>query len=419
MWFLRLFLSFCLLFLCSHSHAAIRLGVETRQRARSINNIDHNDITPDRDRYIGHRTRFYMEGDLPENVTLALKVQSRGVWGRPANAPTTLLGSSITFTNQTPDIENIFVAFNDMGGLPATLTVGRQPLRIGQGFVVDDNGLGLNAVRFQVRFPFRTDLDSFYIKTIESAGVATSVSDQDGWGTVAGWEFRPLHRFSAYYIAAFDKTGATDIAQNFIGGRVAGRFKKYGLDYRLEFIRGGGREKNKNTGATILPYRSNSIVAGVTAFATVKRFGDISFTLEHARGGGGNLDHHGFSSPFARRFDGIEREGYGEYFAASLFDAFEALPAGHSGIRTTKTEVSISPLKEGTLTVDYINFNSASVAGAGAAIKSLGFEFDASLAYQYSPAAKMKIGWAYFKPRNAFVNKNASRMAFWEVEARF
>ena len=55
--------------------------------------------------------------------------------------------SSVTFINYTPQITNAFIKFSEVAEQPVDLIFGRQPIKIGQGVIVDDDRLGFDAIR--------------------------------------------------------------------------------------------------------------------------------------------------------------------------------------------------------------------------------------------------------------------------------
>src|SRR5205085_4227898 len=91
-----------------------------------------------------------------------------------------------------------------------------------------------------------------------------------------------------------------------------------------------------------------------------RRIGRFGAALELAVGDGDDTNTAGedeaFRPTFASRWSGLERTGYGRYFAASLSDARSAsnpfgqvnstndgLPAGTSGIQTIHFGVDLTP----------------------------------------------------------------------------
>ena len=413
-------LFYFLLFTFNFSSAAIRLGADVETGGVSYANpgylVTASTMSTIKNAYNYQKSRIYLEGDLKKNVTVGVKILSRGIFGKEFDREYTTAISSITFLNYTPQIENAFIEFSDINNLPVDFIAGRQPIRIGQGVIVDDDGLGFDAFRVKAYLPYDIDADAFVIKRTELSGTQFT-RDKDSGLSAAGvnWTYENDYNFRTYY---FVESSSSPLTKNFISVRVDGRFKE-GVDYRAEIIKSGGN------------YSGISYLVGTTAYSKLKRLGKTSVNFEYAVGAG-KSDGMGFAPTYEHKTDGLERSGYGEYFAASMNDFYGGITSPSTkvgdaqGIHTTTLGVGFEPYKGLNLNFDYfILFSIDSPANLTGVESYLGEEIDMSLKYKYTENCLFRFVYGRFSPlkilkpdvtgtAKVFANKIG-----WSVSAKF
>ncbi|OGS35152.1 MAG: hypothetical protein A2474_00260 [Elusimicrobia bacterium RIFOXYC2_FULL_34_12] len=403
-----------LLFIITNSFlfSDVRIGTEVETGGVLYSNPNYGRTSGPKNKYMFEKTRFYLEGDLKNNVVVGFKILSRGIFGKDFGKEYTTVKSSITFINYTPQIENAFIKFKKIKEFPIDLTVGRQPIKIGQGVLVDDDGLGFDALRLQGTIPIVDIMaDTFLIKRTEmDATQYTEEKDETLYSIGGNWTYDKDYHFRIYY---FIEESSAPLKKNFISLRVDGRFKK-GVDYRAEIIKAGG------------DYSGLSYLVGLTAYSKIKRLGTASVNLEYAVGNGQN-NGLGFAPTYGHKTDGFERAGYGEYFGASLSDFYGGINNSKSdgqGIHTTLLGLGFEPYKNLHLNFDYYVLFSLDFPELSDQESYLGEEFDIKASYKYTENCSINLLYGKFSPLGilktaGMVQKVSANKIGWSISAKF
>ncbi|MBI3291871.1 MAG: putative porin, partial [Elusimicrobia bacterium] len=141
---------------------SLNLGAEYRIRGNTISNPDFDTSTNDRRGFYSHRMRLYLNSQVAPSVELGTKLQAIGVVGSTTSTVTDRLvnpaGSRYPNTEFTPWIEHAYLAFRTPFNWPMSLTVGRQPIKVGDGLLLSDDDLGLTGIRAQAWLPLSWDV---------------------------------------------------------------------------------------------------------------------------------------------------------------------------------------------------------------------------------------------------------------------
>jgi len=391
--------------------AAIRVGADVETGGVSYSNPDYKSSSTLSNNYMYEKSRIYLEGDLKENVTVGLKLLSRGVFGKEPGKEYTTVKSSVTFINYTPQIENAFIEFSEIKGFPVDLTLGRQSIKIGQGIIVDDDGLGFDAVRLNAYLPLDINLDAFLIKRYElDMDSYTDKTDSQMYTLGANWTYDKDYNFRAYY---FVEEPSSPRKKNFISLRADGTFKQ-GVDYRAEVIKPGG------------DYSGMSYVGGLTAYSKIKRLGKTIVNFEYAVGKGADSGL-GFAPTYGHKTDGFEKSGYGEYFGASLTDFFGGINTTNptwQGVHTTTLGLGLEPYKDLNINFDYFILFSLDYPQLSDTGSYLGEEMDITLKYKYNQNCTLKLVYGRFSPLDRLKSpgetiKITANKLGWAVQAKF
>ncbi|MDO8735042.1 MAG: hypothetical protein Q7K21_07785 [Elusimicrobiota bacterium] len=394
--------------------AVIRIGAEVETGGVSFVNPDYSKTSSLSNSYNYQKSRLYLEGDLKKNVTVGVKLLSRGIFGKEYGKDYTTARSSVTFINYTPQIENAFLEFSEVGSFPVDFIAGRQPLKIGQGVLVDDDGLGFDAIRLKGYLPFDIDADAFLIKRTELSGDRFTKDKDEGLTAVGGnWTYQNDYNFRVYY---FVEDSSSALKKNFISVRADGRFKE-GVDYRAEIIKSGG------------DYSGISYLAGATAYSKLRRLGKTSVNFEYAVGAG-KENGLGFAPTYGHKTDGFERSGYGEYFGASMSDFYGGITSpstqvgGAQGVHTTTLGVGFEPYKDLNFNFDYYILFSLDEPELSGVESYLGEELDMAVKYKYTENCFFRIVYGRFSPLKILKPKDEtakiiSNKLGWSVSAKF
>lgn len=411
--------------------AAVRIGVETRSRGNSYRNSDYDTSTDDRNDYVSERTRFYLEADMPQDITVGMRLQSRGIWGKTVGDSLTTALGNIPFRNFTPQVENAYIQFNNLTRsekFPVIFTIGRQPIRIGDGYIVDDNDLGFNAARLKISILpekkiFNMMWDGYYAKMREANGTVKGPDyDTDLIGTDLLWAWK-RYKFMPFYIVETEKfaDGSGSSLKKFYGLRAESRIWKI-FQAKGEFIKSGGQQRDALKAITAR-YKALSWVLEMHISGNTKKYGFMDVRFVWGRGGGDAGGNLGFSPSYARRHDGTERAGWGEYFSTNLYEGLTPLKTGVSGISTVGFGAYAAPGKG--LFGEFNYWVYRGVNSPAIALKKIGEELNVSAGYQFFKDIKVRAGWASFfagsaleLPATAIKPSNA-RKIFWEFTAAF
>jgi len=385
--------------------------------------IKERDSTFPGDHYYDQRLQGYMIADLSEDVEATVRVQSITPWGLESS--TTPLITRYPNANGGLWLQNAFIRLPKIYQDKAVLTIGRQPIQWGDGLILGDDELGFNAIRLQLKSPWEqlgADLDVFTAKISE--GLQTS-QDTNLSGALLGidrdlvrWELMGLFENSnnlQNYEAGSDTTTtvATKIDRKIFGARIRTTVKDAYI--RAEYYIQNGSVRRLPPSQDI-KLGGSAYSIGLGAKANTERYGRFGAVGEYSESSGDDPNTQGqdeaFRPTFASRWSGLERKGWGRYFAATLADAYSptspfapasstntGLPPGESGIQSIHIGIEATPWAKWTFTVDYYQYKAnKSVTGP----KDLGTEFDYGVVFRYSGLVYFRGSTNLFTPGTAY-----------------
>lgn len=413
---------------------SLNLGLDYHLRGVSIGNNDMSDLTSDSFSYYSQSARMYMRAWLNEDVEAAFRLQSLNVWG--------LEGSGTPVTRYpkadgTPFVEEAYIHMPHMLRNHLDLTVGRQPLVLGDGMLVSSDDVGFNALRARFLGPWQTELDLFTAKMVES--LSSTGDDSDLKGVVfrvqqadRHWDVGMIQESNSAvstYVLGTSTYAATQVNRRFYDVRLFGDLKD--AYYKVEVAMQEGDAQVPGVGAVKIKGIGQKIELG--AQKDTDKWGRFGVRAIYAQGSGDNpnsLDtDEAFRPTFARRWSGLQRAGYGAHYAATLSDAYDPaapfspdgtglpLASGVSGIRTTGLGIHSTQKVFWTGSLDYYTYD-ARVNSSGE--KDLGAEIDAQLTYRYTGFVTFTGGMSLFFPGGAY-GTAASRVTrtFFETHVHF
>lgn len=408
-------------------------------------------LSDEKYRFYSQRLQLYLNARFTPHVEFYTKLQAIGIAGS-SNPVTNSVPNPAAdrYPNAvfTPWIQNAYFKAREVADRPVDLSIGRQPIRIGDGLVLSDDDLGLTGVRVQARLPWQElMLDAFTFKANESASLTSSDSDlygaelalprvenrfsffwlleRDGSGTL----YRPPAENPANLPAALVPT-TSRITRHFLDVRAEGKLLKGGF-YKLELaVQRGYASRNPALG--LVKFEGSMFLLSGGLYARRTRFGPFEVHASFGQASGddpatANTDE-AFNPTFGHRFDGLERSGFGEFYGASLYDAFgssanpRGLPPGTSGIRVLGTGLTMHPLEQISVGADYYlfsvreNTSGFSPSSDGA----LGTELDLGLGVSWTSYLSFRASFAQLFPGQAFgANRTSGRRLLIEAIGRF
>ncbi|MCB4790473.1 MAG: hypothetical protein LHV68_01145 [Elusimicrobia bacterium] len=395
---------------------ADKLDIDTNYRIRGIsyqNNRFDNSIN-DSISYYSQRMQLSIKGNFSTNIEIGTKITALGVAGSTKTV-FSVLKTTFPYQNANfvPFIENVYFKVKDLADMPVELTIGKQSLEFGDGLVLSDNGLGYFAFRITARYekPWPLKLDVFTAKVTDNL---RPTSDRDLYGGVGSITLKK-NLLELGYFQDVDHSGSfynqnrtSSIIKNFISLRL-GRQERF-MNYQLEYVKQAGQVSEIN--GTNITFDGFGYVARGELIGERTKLGKVAAHALLAINSGnsdvsGNTDGL-FSPDLTKRYDGLERVGYGKLFAASPFDAFFEIPSSYSGIDTLGVGSELSPWYGWTFGVNYFLY-SASQGPNGAPVASgferifgaeftLGIELDLSAQYVFSKYLATQFSYSRYTP---------------------
>lgn len=406
---------------------AATLDIETDYRLRGISypNTDFNSATStDTAAYYSQRLRLSLKGTFTQGIEIGSTLTALGV----AGSTSTLFAVPYPNTDMSPFVETAYLKMTNFSDLPIDLTVGKQNITIGNGFIVSDDGRGFTGLRLSghydtpipltdIRLPLAGEI--FTMKVNENFG---RQADLDIYGAVFNttWKgnFWEIGYFETQDFSGtlYDRGGNLIPTKGIVKQFYDVRFERKegtAARYGFEFAKQGGHVEN-TTGQTInfggMGFvASGELVGEKTKLGRVSAHALAAFNSGEDNNTGVFEDDQAFSPDFTRRFDGLEPAGYGELFAANPTGSFLALPSPEfSGIDTLNLGATFEPIYAWALGVDYFLY-AASQGPKGAPEASgieriygaefaLGVELDLSVKYTHSKYVEMRFTFSRYTP---------------------
>lgn len=449
-----------LLLLCSGVSIGSTLDIGTNYRLRgiSMNKTDFGATSGQEYAYYSQRALAHIGGRFSPNIEFMTQFQAIGIAGSSATVSNPIAnpaGSRYPNTNFTPWIQSAYMKATQIYDLPVDLTLGRQPITLGDGFILSDDELGFTGIRLESRLPwYGLQAQAFTFKASE--GVIGS-NDKDIYGFELTKPTRNI-RYQLSMVTERDASGTTiyvrpsenpfafpvgtdlsasRITRTFYDARIEGRLREGGF-YKGEFALQNGSVSRSSTTLGSVDLGGYAFLLSAGLFTRFSKYGPIEihglFGMASGDSGGGT--DKTFRPSFGHKYDGLERSGFGEFFGATLYDAIPSttygpsastssvsgLPAGNSGLRVIGAGVTTHPTSLLSIGIDYFVFTSMESTNFSPASSesALGTELDIGIGLAYTSYLTFRATFALFSPGNAYgaFTNNAQRIVL-EAIGRF
>ncbi len=443
----------------SHIHAAPKLdiGAEYRLRGIQIGNPNYGSDGPlganqtvDQ-KYYSQRARVYLTGKFDPGIELGTVIQAIGVAG--SSTPITGHYPKEDFS---PFIENIYIQINEFHDWPLNFKVGRQPYVWGSGLLISDDGMGFDGISIDAGPFWGLKPHLFTAKATERL-----VGEHDSDLYLAGLDYQwGIHNIKVGWVMERNNTGAPysnitttnsvvsdKISRSYYDLQVSGRLEQ-GAFYNAEYVMQSGKanipgQEVKLSGSALtfeggFDFIHPRYKRMVLAFVFMQGSGDDVFTKDQ---------DERFLPSFGRKYDGLERVGAGDFFAAtpySFFNQSRAIvnrPIGgsavnstfsydsiFSGIRVYGFRGSVTPWDAFTAGLEFYLYTAREKPVQGASGPGLspitiddgdiGRELVISARYNYSKKVNFTIRWGKFFPGVLLNDIGSSRLMI-EAQGKF
>lgn len=388
-------------------------------------------------------------GGEDATMDLGLVLHAIGVAGSTASVASPFSRAALYYprTDQTPFIENAYMRVRGLWGLPLEYTLGRQTFRLGSGLLLDDDGAGLTGATIRGELPWwgmkaegfvfadRNPLNTSAPNPLTLFGASLDLPTEGTWQLMQLFEKDGANQM----VYGCDYAGNPDVGT---GCRVSKAFRSFtSARYQISFgplVFDGEAAMQKGvatpTGATPAPnhitYNGNAQVVKMKWKQRLYKSGEGIARVSVARGSGDQpgtkTRDEAFFPSRGRRHNGLERTGFGDFFAATPYDAYggnyssttaSGLPSGHSGIMVVGAGYTPPAYRGFTLDVDYYLFQAERVSGGS---RTLGSEWDVRVRYPVMDQLQLSASMAYFKAGKIIdPSRSVSRKYALELSGRF
>ncbi len=428
-------------FLAASPAGATNLDVTTeyRMRALSYKNLHLGDPRNDHS-FISQSARLGIAlNNIPlteqngrsETLDIVLRLRALGVSGStaPISAPFDRIADQYPSADFTPFFEHAYLRAHNLAGLPWEWRFGRQPLTVGSGLLLDDNGAGLLGVSLRGALPWWGLKAEAFAVQAQTRNTVFPPGNLDVYGlsvelpTEGTWQWNMmLERDRTPQLAATGGSACPTQAVN--GCRVSGARRffssvRYQLSYGpMVFDGEAALQKGAATPTGTNPLNHHVTYNGNAQIIRAK-WRQVFFTskstgrtvrgigrLVVARGSGDDpstpTTDEAFFPSHGRRYDGLERDGIGEFFGATPYDAFggqstatvSGLPRGASGIWSAGLGFTPPAWRGIALDVDYFVYQADRNVGPH---RTLGTETDFKVRYDIRDRFQLRLSAALFR----------------------
>ena len=437
--------------------ANLDISAEYRMRALSYQNLnldsndskDHSFMSDDARLGIAVRHVFLeTRGEEETSMDVGLRLHALGVAGSTValQPPLDRAAAIYPSVNFTPFIENAYLRVHQLYGKPIEATFGRQSFRLGSGLLLDDDGAGLTGVTAKMELPWWSmKLQGFLFSDKNPQTQAPNALNLFGGSldlpTEGTWQLIELiERDRAnqliYGCSFVDSAGATNPCQvskalrSFTSLRYQISYGPIVFDGEAALEKGAATPTGANPAPNHITFNAHAEVVRAKWKQSLLQLGEGIARASFAHGSGNNpgtsTTDEAFFPSRGHRFDALERGGFGEFFAATPYDAFggnyssttiSGLKPGVSGISVAGLGFTPPAYQGIDLSVDFFLYQADRVPSGS---KTLGTEWDVRLRYPIQDIFSLSASYAYFTagPASSPTEEVARRITF-KVSGRF
>jgi hypothetical protein len=426
--------------------STLDIGTQYRIRGISMTRTDYGATDNQNYAYFSQRALAHVGGRFSPNIEFMMQFQAIGVVGSSSPLTNPIVNPALNRypnTNFTPWIQTAYMKANQLYDLPLDLTIGRQPITLGDGFILSDDDLGFTGIRLESRLPwYGLKAQAFTFKIADSLQGA---SDTDVFGVEFTKPARNI-RYQLAWVSERDATGSTvyirptenpndanrfpagaqtdftasRITRTFYDARLEGRLLEGGF-YKAELAFQSGSVSRSSATLGHVDLGGYAFLVSGGLYTKFSKYGPIEvhglFGVASGDGGDPTKDKS-FRPTFGHRFDGLERGGFGEYYGASLYDAIPSarynpsastpavsgLPPGNSGIRVIGAGVTTHPTSLVSIGIDYFVYTSqeSAIFSPAPSESNLGSELDFGIGFAYTNYMAFRFTAAFFATGKAY-----------------
>jgi len=438
--------------------ASLDVTAAYKLKATSYSNLNYNTSVKNNHSFIANDARLGiavrripLETRGGEEVTMDLGIVLRaiGVSGSTGTiaSPFDRVASYYPSSDLTPFIENAYLKVHRLWGYPWEATFGRQTYRLGGGLLLDDDGAGLTGAVARGELPWwnmkiegflfndRNPLNTSTPNSLDLAGLSVDLPGEGVWQlnqlierdrsvqTVYGCSYTgmPAGQNGCVVSKAF---------RSFTSVRYQISYGPMVFDGEAAMQKGYATPTGPSPAGNHITYNGNAQVVRMKWKQSLYKTGEGIARVAVARGTGDKpgtpTTDEAFFPTRGHRYNGLERVGFGELFAATAYDAFggnfstttnSGLRNGASGIMVVGAGFTPPAYKSFTLDIDFFLYQAERISSGSS---TLGTEWDFRLRYPIRDALNIAATAAYFRAgKFTDAGRSIARKYSFEVSGRF
>ena len=362
------------------------------------------------------------------DVGIILESVAPGVSSRTVTAPQfTSIAARLPNSDGSPFIRDAYVKIYKFLNPNITATFGRQDFTLGQGLTLSSDDLGFPGGLLEANNVYqgiKTDL--FFFRPLNAAGYNKIVGGSAYYpGNEGLWQ---VYHFWQQDDNADNQDILLDTrsrTKKFTGVRYVLTQKQLSFDGEAAIQRGTAKLTDGKTGS----YAGHAFMLKGSWAEEVAFFGRSKIRLGYGRSSGnlkGNVTtDKAFFPDFGKKYDGLERDGYGAIAGASLYDMLKTsatangLPDGASGLNIINIGADL-PYKAMLLSADLYKFRASQNFGGGSL--QIASEWDLKLSYPLGDNLHFTAVYASFSPLGLYslaTQKIQTKLIYLLVSAHF
>lgn len=366
-------------------------------------------------------------GSDETTMDLGLVLHALGVSGSSVAiaSPLDRAAAYYPHSDLTPFIENAYLRVNRLWGAPIEATFGRQSYRLGSGLLLDDDGAGFTGAVVRGDLPWQgMKLEAFLFQDKNPQTSAPNSLTLAGFSlnlpTEGTWQLNQLVErdqasqlvYGCNYVGNSDPAQANGCAvskalRSFTSGRYQISYGPLVFDGEAAIEKGVATPTGLAPAPNHITFNGNAQVVRMKWKQPLYRSGEGIARVSLARGsgnkGGTLTTDEAFYPSHGHRYDGLERSGFGDFFAATPYDAYggnfstttkNGLTNNGSGIMVVGAGYTPPSYHGVNLDLDYFLYQAEQAQNGP---RTLGNEWDLRIRYPIRDQFRLSVGAAYFK----------------------
>ncbi|HAH06606.1 MAG TPA: hypothetical protein DCM05_08785 [Elusimicrobia bacterium] len=439
--------------------ASFDVATEYRMRPLAYKNLNLNSEISNDQSFISQRARVaFTLKDIglgeyrgeSQSMDMSIRLHAIGVAGSSTPfhaAPFDKIATHYPNTSFSPFIENAFMKVRNLAGFPWETTFGIQTFSLGSGLLLDDDGVGLTGVSAKGKLPWLGMNGQVFL--FQARNSQQGPNDLDVYGfsldlpSEGTWQLNQLIEKDQATQYAMVNGCASNAAVNPGGECLISKASRYftSVRYTLNYgpmvfdgevamQKGVATPTGPTPAGNHITYNGNAQVLKAKWKQPLWSNNQGIVRIVLARGSGDRTDtpttDEAFFPSQGHRYDGLERTGFGEFFASTPYDAFggqstataNSLQRGASGIVTVGLGVTPPAYRGIVFDIDYFVYRLARNYGANF---NLGTEMDFRLRYDVFDRFSLKASLAMFSIGSASnpYTKGSARRYMLEASGKF